>query len=1044
MAALQPNRLQRGGRIDRARPLAFSFNGKACKGFAGDTLASALIANGVSLVGRSFKLRRPRGIVGSGAEEPNAVMQVGEGAGAQPNLLATQVQLHDGLVARTTKGWPGVRFDVGAANDLFGRMLGAGFYYKTFMYPRSWWKYYERLIRMSAGFGRAPAAPDPDTYEHMNAHCDVLVAGGGPAGLMAALAAARSGARVILADEQNEFGGSLLACTEGIDGKPAAEWAAGVVAELRDHADCTLLPRSTVFGYHDHNFLTIAERCADRPASAGDGAAESSRSNGARSRSGAARSRSDAETLLGDGGQGVRERLWRVRARQVVLAQGSFERPLVFCNNDRPGVMLASVVSTYIHRYATLPGRRAVVFTNNDSAYRAAIDLADAGAEVAAIVDSRPGGAGELGARARARQIPVLAGHVVCDVAGRHRVRGASIARWDGDCWDSVRSTIRIECDLVAMSGGWSPAVHLHSQAGGRLAWDDSQLCFVPSQTRHAHLSAGACNGRRSLGECLADGLRAGAEAVSKLDLDAAGMEAPITESLGGNPIETAVPENPIEALWRVPATRDADRCPKQFIDFQNDTTVADIRLAVREGYRNVEHVKRYTALGFGTDQGKLGNINGLAVLADILGKTIPEVGTTTFRPAYTPVSFGVGAGESVGPLYDPVRKTALHEWHEAAGAPMEVVGQWHRPWYFPRDGEDLHAAVARECLAVRNSVGAMDASTLGKIDAHGPDVVEFLERIYTHDVGRMKVGRCAYGIMLGEDGMLMDDGVMARLGEHRFYLTTTTGGAANVLNWLEKWLQTEWPELEVYLTSLTEHYSTIAVAGPNSRRVLESLGCEIPLDNESFPFMAVKPATLADIRVTLFRVSFSGELAFEINIDSNFALAMWERVMEAGQAFDIAPYGTETMHVLRAEKGFIIVGQDTDGSVTPVDLGMNWLLSKEKDFLGKRSLRRPDCLREDRKQLVGLLSSDDRFVLPEGTQLIEKTGEPAPVPMCGHVTSSYRSACLDHPIALALVAGGRGRKGETIYAALPEREPLPVKIVAPTFYDPRGRRQHV
>ena len=1024
MGVAQPNRLRQGGRIDRTTHLSFTFNGKPCEGLAGDTLASALIANGVSLVGRSFKLRRPRGIVGSGAEEPNAIMQVDEGAAAQPNLLATQVELHDGLVARATKGWPTVHFDIGAMNDVFARMLGAGFYYKTFMYPRSWWKLYERLIRASAGFGRAPGEPDPDTYEHMNAHCDVLVAGGGPAGLMAALAAARSGARVILADEQHEFGGSLLACTDSIDGKPGAEWATGVVAELRNHTDCTLLPRSTMFGYHDHNFLTIAESCSSHAGIADDGAEDARQGHD-----------DGAAAAWRRSGEAVAERLWRVRARQVVLAQGGFERPLVFCNNDRPGVMQASAVSTYIKRYAVLPGRRAVVFTNNDSAYRTAIDLANAGAEVAAIVDSRRGGGGELGGRVRDLGIPVLAGHVLTNVAGRHCVRGASIAKWSGDSWESVTPSIRIDCDLVAVSGGWSPAVHLHSQAGGRLAWDDTQLGFVPAQARQAHDSAGAGNGRQSLGECLADGVRAGTEAVSKLGLEPAAIEPPVAH---------AVAENPIEALWRVPAAKDADRCPKQFIDFQNDTSVADIRLAVREGYRNVEHVKRYTALGFGTDQGKLANINGMAVLADMLGKTIPEVGTTTFRPAYTPVSFGVGAGESVGPLYDPVRRTAIHEWHEAAGAPMEVVGQWHRPWYFPQDGEDLHAAVARECLAVRNSVGAMDASTLGKIDARGPDVVEFLERIYTHNVGRMKVGRCAYGIMLGEDGMLMDDGVMARLGEQRFYLTTTTGGAANVLSWLEQWLQTEWPELHVYLTSLTEHYSTIAVAGPNSRRLLESLGCDIPLDKESFPFMTVRPAVLAGMHVTLFRVSFSGELAFEINIDSNHALNMWQRVMEAGRAFDIAPYGTETMHVLRAEKGFIIVGQDTDGSVTPVDLGMNWLLSKEKDFLGKRSLRRPDCLREDRKQLVGLLSSDEQTVLPEGTQLIEETGQPTPVPMCGHVTSSYRSPCLGHPIALALVAGGRKRKGETVYAALPGREPLPVQIVAPTFYDPKGRRQHV
>ena len=1002
MAAGQPNRLLHGGRIDRSRPLAFSFDGRAYEGFAGDTLASALMAAGVSLVGRSFKLRRPRGIVGSGVEEPNAIMQIGEGAAAQPNLPATQVDLRGGLSARPTRGWPGVRFDIGAVNDLFGRALGAGFYYKTFMWPRSWWKHYEHAIRKSAGFGQAPDGPDPDRYEHMNAHCDVLVAGGGPAGLMAALAAAKSGARVILADEQNEFGGSLLASTASIDGAPAAEWAASAVAELQDLEDCVLLPSGTVFGYHDHNFLTIAQRCAghpDRP----------------------------------DGG-GVRERLWRVRARQVVLAQGSLERPLVFCNNDRPGVMLASAVSTYIERYAVLPGRRTLVFTNNDSAYSAAISLAGAGAEVAAIVDSRPGGAGELGVQAQDLGIPVLAGHVVSDVAGRRRVTGVGIARWNGDSRANVRSTIRMDCDLVAVSGGWSPAVHLHSQAGGRLVWDESRLCLVPAEARQAHVSAGAGNGKWSLGECLADGLRAGVEAVSKLGLKTAAARAPDTDA-------DAV-EKPIEALWRVPADRDADRCPRQFIDFQNDTTVADIRLAAREGYRNVEHVKRYTALGFGTDQGKLGNINGMAVLADVLGKAIPEVGTTTFRPAYTPVSFGVCAGESVGELYDPVRTTAIHEWHEAAGAPMETVGQWHRPWYFPRDGEDLQAAVARECRAVRNSLGVMDASTLGKIDACGPDVVEFLERIYTHNVGRMKVGRCAYGVIPGEDGMLMDDGVMARTGERRFYLTTTTGGAATVLDWMEKWLQTEWPELEVYLTSLTDHYSTIAAAGPDSRSLLEKLGCDIPLDKESFPFMTMKPAVLAGMGVTLFRVSFSGELAFEINIDSNDALAMWRKIIEAGAEFEVTPYGTETMHVLRAEKGFVIAGQDTDGSVTPVDLGMNWLLSKEKDFLGKRSLERPDCLREDRKQWVGLLSQDGRTVLPEGTQLIGDTGKPAA--MCGHVTSSYFSACLGHPIALALVAGGRQRKGETIYAARSGRDPLPVRIVSPVFYDPRGQRQHV
>jgi sarcosine oxidase subunit alpha len=598
-----------------------------------------------------------------------------------------------------------------------------------------------------------------------------------------------------------------------------------------------------------------------------------------------------------------------------------------------------------------------------------------------------------------------------------------------------VINSIRIDCDLVAMSGGWSPAVHLHSQSGGRNVWDESSHCFVPGEGVQASISAGAGNGKQTLSECLHDGRDAGGDVSKRCGFKVADPSVPGTD---------VVTANALEPLWRVPAAKDPDECPKQFLDFQNDTSVADVRLAVREGYRNVEHVKRYTALGFGTDQGKLGNINGMAVLAECLGASLPEVGTTTFRPAYTPVTFGAGAGEGVGELFDPVRKTAIHEWHEAAEAPFEVVGQWLRPWYFPRDLEDLHAAVARECLATRNSVGIMDASTLGKIDVQGPDAVEFLERIYTHNVGKMKIGRCAYGIMLGEDGMIKDDGVMARLGEQHFYLTTTTGGAALVLSWLELWLQTEWPELDVYLTSVTDHYSTIAVAGPLSRRVLQKLGCNIDLEQDSFPFMSAQPAELAGVPVQLFRVSFSGELAFEVNIDSSLALHMWQLLMKAGEEFDITPYGTETMHVLRAEKGFVILGQDTDGSVNPVDLGMNWLLSRDKDFLGKRSLSRPDADRRGRKQLVGLLSVDGSTVPREGAQLVENPDATTPVPMCGHVTSSYHSACLGHPIALAMLDGGRARKDEELFAAASDGSIVSVKVVSPVFYDPNGERQNV
>jgi sarcosine oxidase subunit alpha len=995
------NRLEKGGRIDRAQPLTFYFNGKLYKAYAGDTLASALIANGVSIVGRGFKLHRPRGIVASGAEEPNAILQIGTGASTIPNQRATQVELYDGLKARSVKGWPNINFDVAGINDVFSRLFGAGFYYKTFMRPRALWPTFERFIRSAAGMGESPTEPDPDYYEHRNAHCDVLVAGAGPAGLMAALAAARSGARVILADEQNELGGALLSTNEEIDARAAMDWVRDVRDELASLANVTLLPRSTVFGYFDHNFLTIAERCTDH---------------------------------LGEHQhERVRQRQWRVRAKQVVLAQGAFERPLVFCNNDRPGVMLASAVSCYVKRYAVVPGRRVVVFTNNDSAYQTAIDLQSAGATVAAIVDSRATGAADLGVAAEDVGITIMRGHVVCDVIGRRRVSGVRIAKWNGDSSLTVEGAIQIDCDLVAMSGGWSPAVHLHSQAGGKNQWDDDLHCFVPGKTHQACRSAGAGDGKWSLQECVRSGLAAGDDAAQQCGFASANLVAPAVGQVN---------TSKLEPLWRVPASSDPDRCPKQFLDFQNDTSVADVRLAVREGFQNIEHVKRYTALGFGTDQGKLGNINGMAALAECLGESIPNVGTTTFRPAYTPVAFGVCAGDHVGDLYDPVRKTAIHEWHESVDAPFETVGQWLRPWYFPIEGEDLDAAVARECLAVRNSVGIMDASTLGKIDVQGADAVEFLDRIYTHNVSRMKIGRCAYGIMLGEDGMVMDDGVMARLGEQHFYLTTTTGGAAHVMSWLEIWLQTEWPELDVHLTSLTDHYSTIAVAGPNSRSVLQKVGCDIDLARESFPFMSVQNAELAGVAVQIFRVSFSGELAFEVNVDSRYALHCWQLLMEAGEDFDITPYGTETMHVLRAEKGFVILGQDTDGSVSPVDLGMNWLLSKDKDFLGLRSLSRPDCQRSDRKQLVGLRSGDS--VLQEGASLIDDPKASKPVPMCGHVTSAYHSASLGHPIALALVAGGRARSGETLYAAASDGSILPVDIVSPVFYDPKGERQNV
>ena len=1049
----QTHRLPAGGCIDRATPLQFTFNGKRYQGHAGDTLASALLANDVTLVARSWKYHRPRGIVGSGVEEPNAIVQLETGARTVPNARATEVALYDGLVARSVNAWPSVEFDLMAVSGLFSRFMPAGFYYKTFMWPQSFWMKYEHVIRKASGLGTAPEEPDPDVYDKMNAHCDVLVAGGGPAGLAAAWAAARAGARVILAEEQSEFGGSLLSIRDetpagsllrvrdetpvggaasrarssngggasplhrsnagaagaapssgaSIDGVAPLAWVARIVAELKTMPEVRLLPRSTVFGYHDQNFLTIAERRFDH--------------------------------LPPDQREGPRERVWRVRAKQVVLATGAIERPLVFANNDRPGIMLASAVSTYLNRYGVRIGSRAVVFANNDGAYATALDLAAAGIAVAAVVDARRAPCGEWVERVRAAGIEVIANAVVVDVEGRKRVSGVEVMALDGGSRGVAGPATVIPCDLLAMSGGWSPVVHLHAQSGGKARFDESKACFVPGVSVQEERSAGACNGSFALRECLAEGVAAGAEAARL-----AGMGddvAPVT------PVVDDVAEEPIMPMWLVPSAKPIGRGAKQFVDLQNDVAASDIALAAREGYHSIEHVKRYTALGFGTDQGKLGNTSGVAILAQALGNDIASTGTTTFRPNYTPVTFGAIAGRDLGERFEPVRMTALHQWHEEHGALFENVGQWKRPWYFPKAGESLHDAVKRECLATRNKVGIMDASTLGKIDIQGPDAATFLDWVYTNAWQKLGVGRCRYGLMLDENGMVMDDGVTTRLAEHHYLMTTTTGGAARVMAWLERWLQTEWPHLKVYLTSVTDHWATAAVAGPASREVVQSITAGVDFSPAAFPFMSCREGTVAGVPARVMRISFSGELAFEVNVCANEARHVWEALMAAGAAHGITPYGTETMHVLRAEKGFIIVGQDTDGSVTPVDLGMDWIVAKGKDFIGRRSLSRSDMVRGDRKQLVGLLTEDPMTVLPEGGQIVADASVPVPVPMQGHVTSSYFSASLNRSIALALVKGGRTRKGEKVEIPLASGRMIRAVIADPVFIDPEGARQN-
>jgi sarcosine oxidase, subunit alpha len=998
----QSYRTAGGGTIDRSALVRFSFNGKSYTGYRGDTLASALLANGVHWVGRSWKYHRPRGIVAAGVEEPNAIVQLGTGARTVPNARATSVEIYDGLSATSVNCHPSMERDYLSIAGKFSRLLPAGFYYKTFMWPMKLWPKYERFIRKAAGLGKSPREPDPDRYVKTNAHCDVLVVGAGPAGLAAALAAGRAGARVILADEQSEFGGSLLDRRDLVDGEPPLKWVRKAVAELSALPEVRLLARSTVFGYHDHNFLTIQQRLTDH-------LPESAR-------------------------MGARERVWRVRAKRVVLATGAHERPLVFGNNDRPGVMLASAVSAYVNRYGVKPGTTSVIFTNNDSAYQTAFDLLDCGVKVAALVDARVEPRGALPAAVQACGVEIIHGAVVTDVRGSRRVEALEVMGFDGNSVHGGKR--RICCDLLAVSGGWSPVVHLFAQSGGKAVWDEARACFVPGASVQAECSAGACKGSFGLAVCLSEGEGAGAEAARLTGFAELAIARP--------PRTDAVQEQPILPLWVVPGPHPLGRGPKQFVDLQNDVGTSDILLAAREGYRSVEHVKRYTALGFGTDQGKLGNINGMAILAKALGQDIPSTGTTAFRPNYTPITFGAIAGRDVNELFDPVRKTAIHEWHVEHGALFENVGQWKRPWYYPRPGESMHAAVARECRAVRNSVGMMDASTLGKIDIQGPDAAKLLDWMYTNAWSKLEVGRCRYGLMLDENGMVLDDGVTTRLSQQHYLMTTTTGGAARVMSWLERWLQTEWPEMKVYLTSVTDHWVTMAVAGPNSRRVVQAVCPDIDFLPGAFPFMCCREGTAAGVPARVMRISFSGELAYEINVPANYGRAVWEAAMDAGAPCDITPYGTETMHVLRAEKGYIIVGQDTDGSVTPIDLGMDWIVAKNKDFIGKRSLSRADTAREDRKHLVGLLTDDPNEVLPEGGQIVADATPAPPVPMLGHVTSSYHSPTLGRSIGLALVKGGGVRQGQRVQIPLDGGKVVSAVIGPPVFYDTEGARQNV
>ncbi len=995
----QPFRRLEGGLIDRDRPLTFRFDGSTFTGYAGDTLASALLANGVTLVGRSFKYHRPRGIVAAGVEEPNALATLREGNRQEPNLRATQVELFDGLTASSQNRWPSLDFDVGGINNILSRFLPAGFYYKTFMWPAGAWMFYERFIRAAAGLGKAPLLGDPDYYERRHAHCDVLVVGAGPAGLSAALAAGRSGARVILVDDNAALGGSLRGDTATINEVPALAWVDEVGGTLEALENVRILTRATAVGYYDQNLITVCERVADHLA------------------------RPDPHQ--------PRQRLWWVRAKRVVLATGAIERPLVFANNDLPGVMLASAVRTYQLQYAVKCGRRAVVFTNNDSAYSCVSALMGGGVPVSAVVDTRASGPGDAARKiVDSSGVECLFGHAVVGALGRQRVTSVEVmALADGGSRVTGRSRV-IDCDLLCVSGGWNPTVHLFSQSQGKLRYDEGLTSFVPDASSQAESSAGAARGELGLDACLRGGIEAGAEAARL-----AGFTP--TEDVEAARCDH-VDEAPVEALWAVPLP--ARRHGKRFVDLQNDVTAEDVALADREGYQSVEHLKRYTTLGMGTDQGRTSNVNGLAILAGLRDSDIPSVGTTTFRPPFNPVTLGTITAREVGADLAPLRLSPMHDWHAGVGANFVTVGLWLRTQFYARPGEAMMEAINREVLAVRNAVGMVDVSTLGKIEIQGRDAAEFLERVYINRWTNLQVGRCRYGFMLREDGFILDDGTTTRVADNNFYMTTTTAQAGPVMAHLEYYAQTVWPELHVHLTSVTDQWAGMAIAGPRSREVLAA-ACEGgDVGDESLPFMGYLESRIAGVPVRLFRMTFSGEMAYEVHTPSDYGIRVWEALMAAGKDFAITPYGTEAMSVLRIEKGHV-VGAELDGRTIPADFGFERMQKKDRDFIGKRSLERPALAYGPRKRFVGLISEDGRKI-PRGAQLVWNPTAPKPVPMLGHVSSTCYSPNLGNYIALALLEDADGYQGKLLYASSPLTDShVPVRVGHSVFIDPEGER---
>ena len=997
---MSPRRTPSGGRIDRLRTIRFTFDGTAYTGHQGDTLASALLANGVSLFARSFKYHRPRGVLTAGIDEPNALVTVLRGEVREPNLPATMVEIYDGLVAVSQNRFPSLAYDVSAINQLGGKFLSAGFYYKTFMGPvvgplkgTRFWMMCEHVIRRAAGLGRAGREPDTARYEKMNAFCDVLVVGSGPAGLAAAREAAASGHRVILAELDALFGGSTNWSGESIDGEPASAWAGDIIGELKGHRNVSLLKRTTVWGYYDGNTVAALERVSDHKASAAKGA--------------------------------PRHRNWTIRAGKIVLATGAFERPLVFPGNDRPGVMMASAAQRYANQYGVLPGDKIAVFANNDSAYRAAAALNKAGATIAAIVDVRPDISEDCRTLARQCGAELLVGHAVVGTEGGKKLTGIKIVPFTAAAGALPGGGRNVEADCLLMSGGWSPTIHLASQAGARPVWDADLQAFLPPEAGKGWVGAGAFNGAFSTAEAIAEGFAAGRVAADLPTIEIGTLPQVEPEALDPRP----APVFEIRAKG------------KSFVDFQHDVTSDDVRLAHLEGFVSVEHLKRYTTLGMATDQGKGSNMPGLAIMAEAVGKPIPDVGTTRFRPPFAPVSVGALAAERFGDL-KPERLTPMHDWHLENDATMYSAGLWFRPMIYGDPGETVEQAYVREAGTTRETAGIVDVSTLGKIAVQGPDAAEFLDRVYTNIFSTLPVGKARYGLMLREDGIAFDDGTTWRLGENDFLMTTTTANAGKVMQHLEYFLDVVWPDLKVHLTSVTDQWAGAAIGGPKAREILASCVTGTKVDNEALPFMGIVHGEIAGAPVMICRLSFSGEMAFEVYSGAGHGIHVWEALIEAGKPHGMVPYGLEALGTMRIEKGHV-TGAEIDGRTTARDLHLGWMLSKKKPFIGSAMMDREGLVAADRLELVGLISLDHR-PLNGGAHIVMEADPENPHGSLGHITAACFSPALGKYIALALVSGGKTLHGKRAQVSDPLRNRFgPVEIVSNHFFDPEGKRMH-